>query len=100
MCCHYYESFDHDACNCPYRAYVDAKCASVEKTINEFTDKMVEIMKERIAEYSQSFTQSRENCCEPDFGFGFPNPDVCFYDDFEPSYFAKPNLNDEMPLPS
>ena len=27
----YYESSYHDAYNCPYRAYVDATCASVEK---------------------------------------------------------------------
>ena len=43
--CNYCESSNHDACNCPYRAYVDAKCASVEKTINDMTDKMIENMK-------------------------------------------------------
>ena len=51
--CKYCESSYHDACNCPYRDYVDATCASVEKTLNEMTDKMVKTMKERIFEYSQ-----------------------------------------------
>ena len=59
--------------------------------INELTDKMVETMKERIAEYSQCYTQSRENCGDLDSSLGFPNPNVSFYDDFDPSYSAKPN---------
>ena len=45
-CC---DSYDHDTCNCPYRAYVDVTCASVEKKLNELTDQMVENMKVRIA---------------------------------------------------
>ena len=48
----YYDSYDRDTCNYPYRAYVDATCASVEKKINELTDKIIENMKVRIAEYS------------------------------------------------
>ena len=56
--CDYCESPNHNAHPCPYRAYVDAKCASFEKKINELTDQMVETMKKRIAEYSQCFNQS------------------------------------------
>jgi len=51
----YCESSNPDACNCSYHVYVDAKCASVEKTINELTERMVETIKERIAKYSQCF---------------------------------------------
>ena len=29
--CNYCESSDHAACHCPYRAFVDATCASVER---------------------------------------------------------------------
>jgi len=50
--CDYCESSNHDACNSPYHAYVDAKCASIGKTINELTEGMLETMKERIAGYS------------------------------------------------
>jgi len=50
--CDYCESSDHDVHACPYHAYVDATCASVEKKINELTGKMIEIMEERILEYS------------------------------------------------
>ena len=64
--CDYCESSNHDAYNCPYRAYVDAICASVEKKINELINKMVETMKERIAEYSHGFNRSRENYNESD----------------------------------
>jgi len=38
---------------------VDATCASVERKINEMTDKMLETMKVRIAELSQCLNQSR-----------------------------------------
>ena len=51
--CEYCNSSNHNACTCPYRAYVDATCASFAKTINELIDKMIENMKERIPEYSQ-----------------------------------------------
>jgi len=57
----YYESSDHDVHTCPYHDYIDATCASVEKKITELTDKMVAIMKVRIAEYSQCFNQSRDS---------------------------------------
>ena len=45
----YCESSDHDTCNCPYRDYIDAACAHVEKTVNYMTNKMIENMKVRIA---------------------------------------------------
>ena len=51
--CDYCESFAHNAYNCRYHAYVDAKCVSVEKTIKDMTDKMVDKMKDRVAEYSR-----------------------------------------------
>ena len=47
--CGYCASSNHDVHNCPYHDYVDATCASLGKKINEFTDKMEETMKERIA---------------------------------------------------
>jgi len=92
--CDYCKSSNHDACNYPYRAYVDAKCASVEKTIKDMTDKMVETTKERIAEYSRSFTQSREdtNLQEPDSNLGLLKPEVSLYNDFEPFYQSRSNL--------
>ena len=68
--CEYYDSHDHDTCNCPYRAYADATFASVEKKINELTDKMIENMKVRIAGYSQCFHQSRDTCNESDSSLG------------------------------
>lgn len=97
--CDYCESSDHDVHNCPYRDYIDASCASVEKKINDMTDKLVETTGVRIAEYSQCFNQSRENYSESDSGLGSPIPEVSLYDDFEPSYLARPNLNTDMPLP-
>ena len=48
--CDYCESSAPEACDCPYRAYVDAISASVEKKINALIDKMIENMKLRIAE--------------------------------------------------
>ena len=53
--CNYCESSAHDACSCPYCDYFNAQCASVEKKINELTDKMMEIMKARITEHSHFF---------------------------------------------
>jgi len=94
--CDYCESIDHDAHTCPY-AYVDASCASFEKKINELTDQMVETMKKRIAEYSQCFSQNRETYCEIDASLS-PKPDISLYDNFEPSYSCRPNLNEHMPL--
>ena len=46
--CNYCESFDHAACHCPYRAYVDATCASIERKINELTDQMIETTKREL----------------------------------------------------
>jgi len=48
--CDYCESFDHHVLSCPFRTYIDATYASVEKKINELTDKMIENLKVRIAE--------------------------------------------------
>ena len=96
----YCDSSNHDTCNCPHHGCIDATCASIEKTINELIDKMIENMKVRIAEYSQCFNQSRENCNEPDSSLGSPKPEVSLYDDFEPLYSSRPNLNNDMPLPS
>ena len=48
--CDYYESFGHDGYNCPHCDHTDATYASVKKTINELTDKMVDTTKEQIAE--------------------------------------------------
>ena len=100
--CDYCESSNHDACNCLYRDYVDATCASVGKTINYMTDKMTENMKKRIVEYSHYFNHSREdiNLHEIDSTLGFPTPKVILYDDFEPSYQFRSNLQDVIPLPS
>ena len=49
---------------------------------------------------SHSFNQSRENCNESDSSLGSPKRGVSLYDDFEPSYSARPNLYEETPLPS
>ena len=87
--CDYCESSNHNACNYPYRAYIDAKCASVKKTINALTNRMLETMKVRIAKYSQCFTQSRENCSEPDSSLGSPEHVVGLDDDFGPSYRSR-----------
>ena len=71
--CDYCESPDHDAHTCPHRTYVDARCASFEKKINELTDQMVETMKKRIIEYSQCFSQNRETYGEFSSSLGSPN---------------------------
>ena len=42
--CDYCESFEHDVHDCPYTDYVDATSASLRKTINELTNKMIETM--------------------------------------------------------
>jgi len=98
--CDYCESSDHDVHTCPYRAYVDATCAIVENKLYELTDKMVETTKIRIVEYSQCLNQNGENYSKSDSSLGSPKPEVSFFDDFDPSYLARPNLNDDMPLPS
>jgi len=100
--CNYYESSDHDVHTCLYRDYVDAIYARVKKAINDMTDKMIENMKKRIAEYSLCFSHKREdiNFQEPDSSLGSPKPEVSLYDDFKPSYVVRRNLNEDMPLPS
>jgi len=45
---------------------MDITCASVEKKINELTDKMIEDIKKRTAGYSHCFSHSRGNYSEPD----------------------------------
>ena len=100
MLCDYCQSSDHDVLTCPFRIYIDATCAHVEKKIKKLTDKIIENIKVRIAEYSQCFHQSRENCNESDSSLGSSKPVVALYDDFEPSYLARSNLNEEMPSPS
>jgi len=97
--CDYCESSDHDAFHCPFRGYADATCGSVEKMINYMTDKMIDDMKKRITKYSQCLTQGRENYNELDSSLGSSKLGVSLYDDFELSYSARPNLNEEMPLP-
>ena len=99
--CNYYESSDHDVHTCLYRDYVDAIYARVKKAINDMTDKMIENMKKRIAEYSLCFSHKREdiNFQEPDSSLEPPTPEVNLSDDFEPSYLARPNLKYDMPLP-
>ena len=94
------ESSNHDVLTCPCRTYIDGTCASVKKKINELTDKMIENMKVRISEYSQCFNQSRENCNERDYSLESPKSEVSLYDDFEPSYLARPNFTNDMPLTS
>jgi len=96
----YCESTDHDAHTCLCRAYVDATCASFETKINEMTDQMTETMTARIAACSQCFDQNRETYSELDSNLGSPKPDISFYDDFKLSYSARPNLNEDMSLPS
>jgi len=57
-------------------------------------------MKKRIAECSQCFNQSRENCSEPDSSLGSPEPAVSLDDNFDPSYQSRPQLKENMPLPN
>ena len=98
--CIYCESSYHDARTCVFRAYVDATCASFEKKINDMTDQMIETMKVRIAICSPCFNQNRETYSELDSSLGSPESDVSLYDDFEPSYSARPDLNEHMYLPN
>ena len=98
--CDYCESPYHDASTCPYREYVDATCASFEKKLNDMTNQMIETMKLRFAEYSQCFVQNRETSSEIDSSLGSPKPDIDLCDVFEPSYSTRPDLNENMCLPS
>jgi len=88
--CDYYESPYHNAHTYPFRTYVDAACASFE-----MTDQMIVTMEARIAACSQCFNQS-----ELDSSLVSPKPDISLYDDFEPSYSARPDLTEDMYLPS
>ena len=57
---------------------------------------MVETIKVRIAEYSHRVNQSRENYSEPDSSLESSKLNASLYDEFEPSYFARPDLYDVM----
>ena len=61
---------------------------------------MIETMKAKIAAYPQCFNQNRETYSELDSSLGSPKPDISLYDNFEPSYSARPDLNEDMYLPS
>ena len=98
--CNYCESPNHDTHTCPFHAYIDATCASFEKKINEMTDQMIETTKARIAACSQCFNQNRETYSELDSNLGSPKADISLYDDFEHSYSTRPDLNEDMYLPS
>jgi len=63
------------------------------------TDQIIEIMKVRTA-CSQCFDQNREIYSEIDSSLGSPKPDISFYDDFEPSYSTRTDLNEDMYFPS
>ena len=62
------------------------------------TDKMVDAMKERIAEYSQYVNRSEENYNDSNSSLGSPKTKVSLCEDFEPSYLATPNLQNDMSL--
>jgi len=61
---------------------------------------MIEIVKARIVACSQCFNQNRETYSEIDSTLGSPKPDISLYDDFEPSYSARPDLAEDIYLPS
>ena len=63
--CDYCESSDYAAYTCPYHDF-DANYASMEKRLNELTDKMIENMKVRITKHSHCFNQNMEQCNESD----------------------------------
>ena len=98
--CDYCECSDHNAYNGLYRDYVNAACASLGKIINEMAIKMLEAMKERIAEYSHYFNQNRDDCIEPDLSLESSKPEVSRFDDFEPSYLTRPDLHDDISFSS
>jgi len=76
--CNYCESSNCDVYNCPYLDYVDATSTKLEGTIKAMTDKIVEIMKERIAEYSHYFNPCRMDYNESDSSLGSPKLEVNF----------------------
>jgi len=63
---------------------------------------MIENIQKRIAEYSHCFSHSKEdiNLHETNSSLGSPNSEVSLYDDFEPSYQSRFNLQDDEPFPS
>jgi len=56
-------------------------------------------MKERIIEYSHNFHQNYDDYNESNSSLGSPKPEVRIYDGFVPSYLARSDFNDSMPLP-
>jgi len=64
------------------------------------TDQMIETMKVRIVACSQCFNQNKETYSELDSSLGSPESAVSLDDDFEPSYSARPGLNEDEYLPS
>ena len=64
------------------------------------TDQMIETMKARIVACSQCFNQNRETYSEIDSSLGPPKLDISLYDDFELSYATRPDLNEDMSVPS
>jgi len=64
------------------------------------TDQMIKTMKERIVPCSQCFNQNRETYSEFDSALGSSKPKISLYDDFEPSYSTRPDMNKDMYLHS
>jgi len=57
-------------------------------------------MKVRIVACFPCFNQNRETYSEIDASLGSPKLDISLYDDFEPSYSTRPDLNERMCLPN
>ena len=59
-------------------------------------------MKKWITEYSHYLSHSREdtNLLKSHSNLGSPKPEVSLYNNFDHSYLARPNFNDDMPLSS
>ena len=70
--------------------------------INDMINRMIENMKKRVAEYSHYFSHSKGDISLQESAaiLGSPKHKVSLYDDFEPSHLARPNLNEDMHLPS
>ena len=100
--CDYCESSDHNVHNCPFHDYVDARCVSLEKTINKLRDKMIKVMKEKIVEYSHCFNQSMEDnhLRQSDSNLGSLEPAVSLSDDFEHSIQVRLDSHNDMPFSS
>jgi len=100
--CDYCESSDHNVHNCPFHDYVDARCVSLEKTINKLRDKMIKVMKEKIVEYSHCFNQSMEDnhLRQSDSNLGSLEPAVSLSDDFEHSIQVRLDSHNDVPFSS